>query len=201
MESFGDRASLYNLTKNYPDPLTKAGGAWHATIYRLKQHHSRPMVKGIWPYILVHIFLCKLQLSWGKLRLMIGLITKHVPGQDWSNILQKLLLKTGIRSKKIFESPSRIPSKWAFSCSCVSCRIHPGKYCGSEIMKIPSFDKEFHLQHRDHRFALTIQPWPFALTIFHSECTDELQLVYIGYHSDISRNSSSIGIYTLNRLF
>ena len=35
--------------------------------------------------------------------------------------------------------------------------IHPAKYCGSKIMKIPSLDKEFILQHCDHGFSLSIQ--------------------------------------------
>ena len=38
--------------------------------------------------------------------------------------------------------------------------IHPAKYCGGKVMKIPSLDKEFLLQHREHEFALSIQ-WFF----------------------------------------
>ncbi len=35
--------------------------------------------------------------------------------------------------------------------------IHPGKYCGSKIMTIPSLDREFPSQHRDQGFASDIQ--------------------------------------------
>ncbi len=37
-------------------------------------------------------------------------------------------------------------------------------YCGSIIMRIPSFDKEFHLQHRDHGIPLSTQ-WFFIQSV------------------------------------
>ncbi len=54
--------------------------------------------------------------------------------------------------------------------------IHPGKYCGCEIIKIPSLDKTFLLQHCDHGFALSIQ-WFFywECMFIHSVSTIKLR--------------------------